>query len=196
MVGLAACAESFGAVCRKAHYPTNWVHSWSKEPFRKKSCAPPLLRLASSLGTEKKCTAIFTAILPQLTAIYRNFFRLGGPQSPPPPSWTSQTLWHSAARRLGEENGRDFGQVFSRTRKRALQPLCFPLAPPWARTRPRVQSRFVAAPCGRVPAAAWAVGQLGTTVTPALLAAGLTPPRCGRRDLCKHQQQLQRPAVL
>ena len=78
--------------CRKAHYPANWVHNWSKKPFCKKSCAPPLLMAGIESGDRKEK--------------YRNFYRnftpiflgLGDRNSPPPPNRggdaQDSNIWH------------------------------------------------------------------------------------------------------
>ena len=94
MVGLAACAESFGAVCmlcaeKLTILPIGCIIG-QKNLFAKSRVPHRCSWLASSLGTEKKCTAIFTAFLLQFTAIYRNFYRLGGPQFFPLPATVAE----------------------------------------------------------------------------------------------------------
>ena len=91
----AACAESFGAVCMlcaERLLPIGCIIG-QQNLFAKSPVPHRCSWLASSLGTEKKCTAIFAAILPQFTAIYRNFtpifFDLGDRNLPPPPGQTN-----------------------------------------------------------------------------------------------------------
>ena len=75
-------------MCSKPHHPTNWVHNWPKNPFCKKPMHHFSSWLAWSLGTKRKCTAIFSAfyrILPHFTTILAQFFRACGTAPPPPP---------------------------------------------------------------------------------------------------------------
>ena len=88
-VGLDACAEGFGALCMLCAEIANWVRNWSKKPFCQKSCAPLLLVAGIESGDQKEMYRNFyrnfTAIFRSFPQFYRNFFRFGGPQSPPPP---------------------------------------------------------------------------------------------------------------
>jgi hypothetical protein len=82
MVGLAACAESFGAVCmlcaeRLTILPIGCIIG-QKNLFAQSPVLHRCSWRASSLGTKKKCTTIS----PQF---HRHFLRLWGPQSPPLP---------------------------------------------------------------------------------------------------------------
>ena len=60
-----------------------------KKPFCKKSCAPLLLMSGIESGDQKEMYRNFyrnfTVIFRHFPQFHRNFFRLGGPQSPPPP---------------------------------------------------------------------------------------------------------------
>ena len=88
MVGLAACAESFGAVCmlcaeKLTILPIGCIIG-QKNLFAKSPVPHRCSWLASSLRTEKKCTAIYRN-LPQYTAILPQFFLGLGDRNPPPP---------------------------------------------------------------------------------------------------------------
>jgi hypothetical protein len=58
-------------MCRKAHHPTNWVHNWSKKPFCKKPCAPPLLMAGIQSRDQKEMYRNFTATCPPPPSIGR-----------------------------------------------------------------------------------------------------------------------------
>ena len=68
----------------KASLPTNWVHTWSKNPFCKKCCAPLLLMAGIESGDPKEMYCNFYRIF---TAIYHNFTAIFSGLGDYPPGW-------------------------------------------------------------------------------------------------------------
>ena len=66
------------------------VQEFNQAPFVLRSCVQPAAYLCSTAAhgswTQKKCTAIFTTILPQFTAVLSQFFQALGDCNPPPPT--------------------------------------------------------------------------------------------------------------